>query len=173
MAMAYATGDDFLKRYDVRLIGDLVNDDGNQEPTASLPQNETLLEMLADAASEITVVLRVGDRYTSEQLTNLDDDSANYLRRLNCDLALIMLKRRRGVFNAEKDGKFDEANKAKLKALKDGDVYLQTTLETEPGASTLQLDAPKIVPVLRRQTIRNRTKNYYPASPIPSQDFPQ
>ena len=43
---SYANGTDFLARYDARLIGDLVRDDGTRENPATLPTNTNLLTAL-------------------------------------------------------------------------------------------------------------------------------
>lgn len=161
----YATGTDLLQRYDARLVGDLVRDDSQQESSGSLPTHPNLVAILADAGSEIEAALFVGGRYTPAQLTTLSDSAAQFLRRLNCDLALLMLKKRRGRFNAEKDGEFQKEVTAKLDSLRNGDNILMQATDTEAEASTIALDAPQIIPILRRQTIRNRTRNYYPDGP--------
>lgn len=170
--MSYATNSDFLVRYDARLVGDLVRDDGSREYQGDLSSDTTLTAMLSDASAEIDANLFVGDRYTPAELTALSDTSLSYLKRLNCDIALILLKRRRGRFDEKNDGALDKSNQARLEALRKGEVYLMQQMETEAQASTLELDAPAIIPVLRRQTIRNRTRNYYPNPVVPPQSFP-
>ena len=65
---SYANGTDFLTRYDARLIGDLVRDDGTQENPATLPTNTNLLTALSDAYGDIVAAAVVGDRYTVAQL---------------------------------------------------------------------------------------------------------
>ena len=100
---SYANGTDFLARYDARLIGDLVRDDGTQENPATLPTNTNLLTALCDAYGDIVSAAVVGDRYTVDQLdpANLSPAALSYLIRLNCDIALIMIKRRRGKFDLD------------------------------------------------------------------------
>lgn len=164
--MVYATGEDFLQRYDARLIGDLVRDDATQEPASSLPTNATLLALLADGASDIEAALFVGNRYTIAQLANLSTSAANFLRRLNCDITLLLVKRRRGKFDPQKDGELQKNVDATLASLRNGDNLLMQATDSEAQASTIELDAPQMIPILRRQTIRNRTNNYYPVTPI-------
>lgn len=162
-----------MARYDVRLVGQLVRDDQTEEPASSLAANANLLAVLTDAGSEIEAALFVGNRYTPAQLTTLSDSAKSFLRRLNCDLALLYLKRRRGRFDPEKDGAFLKEVNQKLESLRKGDNLLMQASDVQAQASTLQLDAPQVIPILRRQTIRNRTQNYYPARSFPPQNFPQ
>jgi phage gp36-like protein len=160
--MGYATGADMLQRYDARLLGDLVSDDGTQVSVANLPTNGNLVALLTDAQAAIDAALFVGNRYTVAQLTTLSTTAQSFLRRLNCDLCLIYLKRRRGVFNSEKDGDLLKECDARIKGLRDGEDLLMQAVDTEAQASTLELDAPTMIPVLRRQTIRNQVRNYFP-----------
>lgn len=164
---SYATGQDFLARYDARLIGDLVRDDGSQEPATSLPMNSNLLAALEDAFGEIVSAIVVGDRYTLEQLdsANLAPTALSYLRRLNCDLALIMIKRRRGKFDPEKDGALLKDASERLKGLKDGASFLLGVLDDHAAASVIGMGQPELIPVSQRQTIRFRTREYYPLYP--------
>lgn len=171
--MGYVTGDEFAQRFDVRQVGDLVRDDGVQESPGSLPTNPILLECIADAAGEITCSLYVGNRYTVAQLQNLNDDAKSFLRRLNADMALVLLKRRRGKFNPEKDGALSDACDRKIKGLRDGTYMLLQVEAQNAPASTLTLDAPQLIPVLRQQTIRNQVgTHWYPERRDPRGPYP-
>ena len=160
--MAYATGADFLIAHDARLIGDLVNDSGVQETAEKLPTNAVVVYELDRASAAITTAITVGNRYTLAQIASLATASSMFLKGLTCDLALIYLKRRRGRFDPEKDGPLLKECNDSLKSLREGDNTLMLTTETEMPASTLELHAPTVIPVLRRNTIRNSTRNYYP-----------
>lgn len=164
---SFATGDDFLTRYDARLIGDLVRDDSTQEDDASLPQNPVLLAMLDDAFGEIVSAIVKGNRYTLAQLdsANLAPSAIAMLRRLQCDLTLVLIKRRRGKFSKENDGSLDEENKKRLKEIQDGEfVLLPVTVDHAPAA-TIGMAQPELIPLASRNTIRTRTRNYYPNYP--------
>lgn len=165
--MPYATPADMLQRYDARLVGDLVRDDGVPESPDSLPSNAVLLAVLQDASAAVDAVVVVGRRYTPVQMASLSETAAAFVRRVVCDLALIYLKRRRGRFDQERDGALlDEVN-AVLKSLRDGEDLLQLNPFNDAAASTIELVRPELIPVANRQTIRNRTRNYYPDSPDP------
>jgi len=165
--MPYATGSEFLQRYDARLIGDLVRDDGIQEPVGSLPSNPVLSAALADASAAIDAAVYVGNRYTPAQMSSLSATAAAFVCRLVCDLALVYLKRRRGRFDSERDGVLlAEINKT-LQSLRSGEDLLLLDQQSAAAASTLELIRPELIPVSTRQTIRRRTRNYYPDPPNP------
>jgi phage gp36-like protein len=160
--MPYAAGTDFVARYDVRLIGDLISDTGTQVPAASVPDNPNLLAALTDASSAIDAAVFVGNRYTPAQMASLSATAAAFLTRLTCDLALVYLKRRRGRFDAEKDAALLKEVNETLDALRKGDDLLLLSTQTEAAASTMELVRPELIRIRRPQTIRYDTQNYYP-----------
>jgi len=160
--MAYASGDDFVARYDVRLIGDLISDTGTQIPVGSVPTNSNLLAALTDASSAVDAAVFVGNRYTPVQMASLSETAAAFVRRLVCDLTLVYLKRRRGRFDTDKDAALLKEVNATLDSLRKGDDLLLLNNQTEAQASTIELARPEMVPVARPCTIRNSTLNYYP-----------
>jgi phage gp36-like protein len=165
---SYATGLDFLARYDARLFGDLVSDEGYRVPPNELPTNTNLIAALEDAYGEIVSTIVVGGRYTLYQIdpANLSPAAMSYLVRLNCDLALILIKRRRGVVS-DKDKAIIESAANRLKALKDGAGYLLSITDTMADASVMKLANPlTVIPIWRRNTIRGRTREYYPNYPV-------
>lgn len=162
---AYATGAEFLKRYDARLIGDLVSDTGTPVAAGDLPTNAVLLALIDDASSAINAAVFVGNRYTPAQMADLSDTAASFVRRLTCDLTLLYMKRRRGRFDAEKDAALLKELNETLDSLRNGDDLLLLSSQTEAPASTIELVNPQLVRVPNRSTIRNRTQNYYPNSP--------
>ncbi|MBS0205003.1 MAG: DUF1320 family protein [Planctomycetes bacterium] len=165
--MPYATPTDLLERYDARLIGDLVRDDGVQEPANSLPANTVLLAVLADASAAVDAAVFVGNRYTVTQMAALSETAAAFVRRLTCDLALVYLKRRRGRFDQERDAALLNEVNSTLQSLRNGTDLLLLNQQSSAAASTLELVRPELIPVVTRQTIRNRTRNYYPDPPNP------
>lgn len=162
--MPYSTPSDMLQRYDARLIGDLVSDNGVQVAAGDLPTNAVLLSVLEDASASIDAAVYVGNRYTPTQMSALSTTAAAFVRRLACDLGLIYLKRRRGRFDPEKDGALLTEINSTLDALRDGRDLLLMNGAPSP-AGTMELVQPHLVRVPARQTIRNRTQNYYPDNP--------
>ena len=169
---SYATGQDMLARYDARLIGDLVQDEGIQVTSDALPLHVNLIAALEDAYGMIVSTLVVGDRYTLDQIdpVKLAPSGLSYLKRLNCDMALLYIKRRRGKFDAKGDAELQKNVDGMLKALKDGAGVLLGILDSEAVSATLELATPQIIPICSRNTIRWNVRNYYPTYPYRGQN---
>lgn len=166
--MPYATPAEMLQRYDARLLGDLASDTGTAVDPGDLPANANLLAVLIDASGSVDAAVYVGNRYTPAQMASLSTTAAAFVRRLTCDFALIFLKRRRGRFDAEKDGPLLKEVNESLAALRDGKDLLLLSGQTEAPASTIELARPELVTVDRPRTIQSRTNNYYPQPRIGS-----
>lgn len=160
---SFATPDDFLQRYDVRLVADLISDVG--APSVNAATDPNLQAVLDDATGAINAAVYVGDRYTPEQMANLSETAASFIRRLCCDMALIYLKRRRGKFDPEKDGALLKEVNETLQSLKAGDNLLLLQDQTEAPASVVELIRPELIGVRRSTTIRDVTRGYYPYNP--------
>lgn len=160
--MPYATADDFLQRYDARLIGDLVSDDGSRVDAGDLPGHAVVLAVLNDASATVDAAVYVGNRYTPAQMADLSETAAAFVRRLVCDLGLIYIKRRRGRFDPEKDAALLREVNDTLAALRDGKDLLLLTQQSAAPASTVELVRPELIPVNRPRTIQTETRNYYP-----------
>lgn len=85
-----------LQRYDARILGDLVADDGTRVSSGALATDTNLTTALEDASGQILLACHVGARYTEADLSGLSGNSASYLERLTCDLAFAYLRQRRG-----------------------------------------------------------------------------
>lgn len=159
--MAFATGADFCQRYDTGLFGDLVQDDGEQEGPVALRTNANLLAAIEDADANIRACLFTGARYSVADLASLSDTAASVLRRLNCDLAMIYLKRRRGMFNPEKDGALQKEVSEALAGLRKGETVLLGEDEVKAPASVLELDRPELITKYRVSPVY-KYPGYYP-----------
>lgn len=98
---AHATVDDLLKRYDLRRIGDLVNDNDTRATStdlnnASSPAGAVVQTALSDASGMINSAILAGKRYKLTDFINMSDESKALLKRLCCDLAYAFLVSRRG-----------------------------------------------------------------------------
>lgn len=158
----YALNSDFVTRYDMRPVADLLSDTGSPVAPSQVLTNTVLTTILQDASADVDAALFRGNRYTPAQLTDLSATSATLLTRLVCDMAMLYLKRRRGKFNAEADGKWAEAIEAKLESIRNGENYLMLAEQTEAIASTEQLDQPKLVRTQPMKSVFNMTRNYFP-----------
>ena len=164
----YCSPAEMLSRYDVRLVGDLVQDAGVQDPNPVT--NPNLAAMLEDASAAIDAAVYVGDRYTPDQMASLSDQAAAFCRRLCTDLALIYLKRRRGRYDAEKDKALQEEVDKRMQGLRDGANLLLLEDQTEAPASVIDLVRPRLIGVRRSTDIRTSTQNYYPFNPDRNQN---
>lgn len=91
----YITVDEFLRRYDLRTIGDLVSDSETRLNQSQLQSSQALLDILADAAGEVESAALADGRYTKEDLAALTGVSLQFLKRLVSDLTLWYLYQRR------------------------------------------------------------------------------
>lgn len=148
-----------LERYDARLLGDLVSDNGVAVAAGALPGHPVLLAVLEDASAAVDAAVFVGNRYTPAQMANLSATAAAFVRRLVCDLALIYIKRRRGRFDSDKDAALLKEVNATLDALRNGDDVLVSDQIDDPGP---QLEGTEMVTVTRPRTLLNQIRNYYP-----------
>lgn len=148
-----------LKRYDARLLGDLVSDNGVAVAADTLPDNPVLLAVLDDASAAVDAAVFVGNRYTPEQMASLSATAAAFVRRLVCDLALIYIKRRRGRFDSDKDAALLKEVNATLDALRRGDDVLVSDQNPSPGPP---LEGTEMVTVTRPRTLLSPIRNYYP-----------
>lgn len=118
--MSFATVAQFRQRYDTRLIDQLSND--ADSPTAVTANIQAALD---DGEAKIKSYALQGGVYTEAQLDDLAASGDTYLLRLETDLAICMMKNRRGEgVSAEfRDDVCDEA-KEELEKLKNGEVVL-------------------------------------------------
>lgn len=95
---SYATPTQFLDRYDVRTVGDLLSDT-DTSLTASEVLTSTRLQAILDQASgDVETACVAGRRYVPDDLDALianGGNSAHYLIGLVCDLAMYKIMNRR------------------------------------------------------------------------------
>jgi hypothetical protein len=92
-ATARVTNADFIKRYDVRTLGDLLSDLGVRITAVST--DTTLTEFLSEAEGEVLSKIRAGKRYTAADIALLAGVDLAYYKRLVVDNALNNLLNRR------------------------------------------------------------------------------
>lgn len=88
---SYADSDDLIARYDVRSVIELASDDTTPIAESDLTTDPRVLACLQDASGMIEAACTVGRRYTPADLAALTGNSAQFLKRLCCDLAMGML----------------------------------------------------------------------------------
>lgn len=94
-ASSYLSVAEFLKRFDWRVVADLVSDDGTRLAEASLPANTNLLAILDDASGDVESAAMMGGKYSAADLAALTGVSQKKLFRIIADLAICYLYERR------------------------------------------------------------------------------
>lgn len=91
----YANPDQMLARYDSRILGQLLQDDGTIVSEADQADHPLLIEALEDASGQIRSAAMVGKKYTAANLEDLARSRDPFLVRMTCGLALGFLYARR------------------------------------------------------------------------------
>lgn len=163
----YCTPDEFLKRYDWRLVADLVSDSGDRVPESSLPSNHNLLTALRDASGDVESACLCGQRYSPEDLANLQGNASSLLKRLVADIAMQYLRDRRG-FKEQNDKPNQRYERAmeKLNALRRGELIFGLVKSAKSGltryeyVSESDLKEMKSVGVQAERLFGIRTNRY-------------
>jgi phage gp36-like protein len=93
--MAYATASDMIKRFDSRVVGDLVADNGTSVDEDDLASNAKLTAALSSASGQLNAAVLQGERYTVADLTGLTGDGSEFLKQITCELAFGLLWQRK------------------------------------------------------------------------------
>jgi len=167
---AFATAADMLRRFDVRLLGDLVGDAGVRVAPSDLLTHDNLLTALNDAAGEIMSALLMGQRYTEDQLNDLTGNSESYLNRMNCGLALCYLyERRPWSEDPRRQHAIDSAERIRkdLEALRSGKIVLDTDGAKNAGLPTGRTPPLSVVNPLN-MTVDRAREGYYMNRQMPT-----
>lgn len=165
--MAYATVADLKLRYDTRLLGDLVSDDGNSVDDASLNSDAVLAALLSDAASNIDSALLAAERYDAADLASLSESSLNLLKRISCDLVVAYLLQRRSFSITEDDQRRVSDAFHMVDRLRRGELVLETADKAEIQAGRMEPVVFTQQDVNNSTLIRHNVKNYYPQRRVP------
>lgn len=95
---SYASTSDFLIRYDVRTVGDLLSDTDVSLSAGEVVSSTRLQALLDQASGEVETACSAGKRYQPDDLDALIDNGGNgaqYLIGLVCDLTMWKLMNRR------------------------------------------------------------------------------
>ncbi|MBC7076738.1 MAG: DUF1320 family protein [Synergistales bacterium] len=155
-----ATVQDLIDRFDRNLLADLARDDGS--PETDLANNPRILSALRDASGEVRSAILQGRRYTLEDIANLEEDDAAFLKRLVCTRAVLNLAAARvSTYGEENYRAAQEWVEEKLSQLAKGERIFAT-----PGAQDAGLpktEAPLLVEVQRMNLLVDRCDAYYPS----------
>lgn len=155
-----------LERYDARLLGDLLADDGTRVASGSISGNANLTAALDDASGEIEAALLMGGRYTAAQLAALTGNSAKHLVRICCDIAWALLCQRRGpVYKAEQREAAEATANRHLARLAKGETIF--SVDGLVDAANPTVDGPSTASINRLNLITRRTRNFFPHQVMP------
>lgn len=148
--MAYASGSDITARYDVRIIGDLIEDDNTRDGT---PGSDSIVtEMLETASSMLDAALLTSGRYSAADLAALETAGDRVLKDMACRIAMSLIWERRGngvpsQFQPSIDRAFDM-----LDQLRTGKLVLPS--DSSVLASNVQAGVPDMVRLTDAERIR-------------------
>ena len=94
-ASAFLTNQEFIDRYDVRTIGDLLSDLGIRQSNGTVVASTVLTAFAAEASGEIEAAAYRGQRYTAADLAALSGNSLAFLKRLVADKMMDNMLNRR------------------------------------------------------------------------------
>ena len=95
---SYCTGDEFLARYDQRIVADMLGDDGNPVSLTGLSTNTRLVMFLKQASGRVEASCAMGERYRPADLQALTGNAHEFLAGLVADIAYGLVMSRRGIF---------------------------------------------------------------------------
>jgi len=147
---SHATVDDLLKRYDLRRIGDLVNDNDTRASEADLKGNSTagvvVQTALADASGTINSAILAGKRYKLADLASMSDESKALLRRICCDIAYGLLVARRGYGGADLEAMTSRSKESEaiLEQVRQGDRLFEIEVNQNAALPNQAIVSDKI-----------------------------
>jgi phage gp36-like protein len=160
--MAYATGQELVKRYDVDLIGDLAQDEREPLDRSVVASHPNVAAALDDASGEIDVALLVGQRYLPEQLTTLTGFSRNHLVRITCAIAMSLLFERRPGMRPEIAEAIAKKAREHITALNRGDNVFG--IQENLDAGTIDTATIATVDIENLNLLPQRMPRYFPGT---------
>jgi hypothetical protein len=126
------TNAELLERFDYRLIDQQLSDNNTVIGSAALASSTQLSEIITDAEGLVLSALYTAYKYTSDNMTNLDSDSAHVLKRIIADIAFIYICSRRGYDYKNKMPLVEDSYK-QLQRLRNGERVLNFPSNLEAG----------------------------------------
>lgn len=152
-----------IKRYDARMIGDLVGDAGVRVEGPDLLAHENLQAALDDAWGEIIAALKRGNRYSQAALDSVAGESKQFLIRVCCKIALRNLHQRRrwSEQDEQREVATSEAQRA-INQLASGERVLDIEEIKDAGVPTVHV--PSVSSVARANLVVDRARQgFYPS----------
>lgn len=165
--MAYADASDIKARKDVRTLGDLVGDADTRATSVELDTDTVLATALQDASGIIDAAVFHAGRYSADDLNGLTGNSLALLKRLTCDIAYTLLRRRRGYTGDEGEdlAEFKQADQM-LERLRKGERVFDVAEVIDAGNTQVVTITPTIV--AQQNTVVSVADRYFPTRPYPT-----
>ena len=174
--MPYATAANWIVYCDTQIIGDLITDDDPETGERKRPSqaeilaSEIVTEILLAASGEVDSALRVGKRYTPDQLAGLTGNAAAKLRKMTCDIATaVAMDRRPERVTGDIADRYYEKSAKSLKELKSGEAIFGLDDGTDVSAGLMNTYGPTALDVQDRNHLPERMGRMIPDS---KQRFP-
>lgn len=147
----FADADDMIARYDARMLGDLVSDDGTQVPEPMLAANAKMIAALASATGQVKSALLRSERYAVADLEALTGESAALLADITSQIAFWILYRRKPSADPRDPMRTEvkETAEEHLEQLRLGNIALEI-------ATTLDAGLPRAAAATRVEKLDQR-----------------
>lgn len=136
--MPYCTAANIVAALDQRTVAELCSDTGTPSPVP----NSVVTELIGQAQGEIDMYIRVGNRYTADDIAALEAGENPTLVRLAVDLTIELLFLRRGRTIPEGIMGRIERTRAVLRSLSEGELIFGSV----SGARSAGLPTVQAVP---------------------------
>lgn len=167
--MARLSVTDLTNRVDAQLIADLVTDDDpdtglrQRIDVSELEDNSALSALLLDADGAIEVAMRVGKRYSVDQLDGLTGASLSHYKRIAATIVVALaFERRPERGNGEIADKYREKADKYILDLQAGKNVFGLADESDTDAGLIDTDGPTSLDLLDRNLIDQRMGRYFP-----------
>lgn len=158
--MAIASGSDLTQRFDSRLIGDLATDEGRTLPEDEVATHPNVLAALEDAMGEMVVALLVGQKYTEADLLGLTGYSLAHAKRINCDIAMALLIKRRPIVDENRAADISKQSRDHIRRLANGENVFG--IPTNVQAGDLSLANPSTIEITNLNLLPERMSRFFP-----------
>lgn len=156
-----------IARFDSRVLGDIVSDDGVSVDETVLATNPKLLASINSASGEVEASVIAGGMYTVANLTALDGNAEALLVDIVCCIAMCKLLKRRVAGRTDELMKVVcEDAKEFVERLRRGDAVFGGTDNATDG-SLPETTGPTTATFQNLNMIRDRVPHYYPQRVLP------
>jgi phage gp36-like protein len=161
---AYATAADLMARHDTNLVGELIRDDHEAADAAEIADSSVVEAMLTDASGQVEAAMLCGNRYSPEQLAELEGNSLGLLKKIVCLIALAELFDRRPGRHIETAKHYGEMARAYLEDLRTGkNLFNLTDTESNRLAANPSTTGPTVVEIERQNLLPDQMIRHFPS----------